>query len=420
MKKATFALALTSIALICPVPAHGDFWSDLGDSASDVATAAWRNTTAPIETVANTARVITGQADADTILDPYRDLGNAAADATESGYSLAQQPEKFMYAKVQRYARQWGGDEAGFVFDLATFSPRLMSDLGAAGAHGAANVMRGQNPLQLTAAPLAAAIRAAREVHLPNARPLPADVREGLTGFFTEETLNRAKYAVGKVEITLPNLLGRGNRMMGDGFAVVVDDIIVFNEPPPAYEEDQSRFWWAHELTHVGQYRLWGVERFAWEYLRDVGRAVEGEADQQGTAALTLYQEGKVLASLSEPEIIEAINGAAYAATNGPSAGTYQNTEYFTVRCNFPFDQMPVAYFVTNLGRIIAVNNLTGASMQVGTATPPMYTGASWTYMTPYGHYSVLADGRIVTPPDWWGRFQQVGQTEFVASVARG
>ena len=159
---------------ICLVSAsaHADFWSKLRDTAGDVGTATWRYTIAPLESTIHGAKVITEGGDPKAILDPYQRLGQAAGNAVEGGYSLANEPESFIYAKVQKYSKKLGGEAGGFIFDASSFAPRFMSELDQAGVNASANILRGQNPLQLTAAPLAAAIRAAHAVHAPNARPL--------------------------------------------------------------------------------------------------------------------------------------------------------------------------------------------------------------------------------------------------------
>ena len=328
---------------------------------------------------------------------------------------MANEPESFIYAKVQKYSKKWGGEAGGFIFDASSFAPRFMSELDQAGVNASANILRGQNPLQLTAAPLAAAIRAAHAVHAPNARPLPDDVRAGLSVFFRPETLQRAKYAVGTIQITLPNLLGQGNRLMGDGFAVVVDDIIVFNQRAPGFDEPNAMHWWAHEVTHVAQYRDFGIERFAWEYLRDMGRNIEGEADQQGAAVVWLRNQG-VQSFASEALHNQALQMNAAAFYNGPIVQTYIPPEYFAVRCYFPYDPYPVAYFLTSRGRIIAVNNLTNEIMHIGWASPAIVPQGGWTYRTNFISYSVLPDGRIFTLPNQFGQVMQVGFTQLLAN----
>ena len=416
MKIKAQAMGLGLVVTLLSANSKADFWSDLRDSAGDVGTAAWRYTTAPVESMINGAKVITEGASASTIVDPYQRLGMAAGDAIEGGYSLARQPEQFITAKVQKYSQKWGGDAGGFVFDLSTFSSRLMSDLAQSSVNASANVLRGQNPLQISAAPLAAAIRSARDVHAPNAHPLPEDVRIGLAGFFSEATLSRAKWTVGTVQITLPNLFGGGNRMMGDGFAVVVDNIIVFNEYPPEFTDDNARHWWVHEITHVAQYRDMGVEKFAWEYLRDLGRNIEGEADNLGAAFIKLDSNGVHMASLAMEQRSAAIDATRHAVTSGPMAKTYGPIqEYFVVICHFPGDMYPVTYFVTNYGKIIVRNNVNGQTMQIGWATPGGSPDVAWVYRTNFVTYSVTPDGRIMGWNPQYRTPWQVGHTQQIA-----
>jgi hypothetical protein len=68
---------------------------------------------------------------------------------------------------------------------------------------------------------------------------------------------------------TLPLLL------LGNGAvrAVTLGDVIVFRDAHLA----EDPLLWAHELTHVEQYRRWGVEAFATQYLQQAG-VLEDEA----------------------------------------------------------------------------------------------------------------------------------------------
>src|SRR5690606_12369488 len=136
--------------------------------------------------------------------------------------------------QVQNMAQQVGGDPAAFVVDLGLWGQNYYTQLGAASVNTVAGVLQGENPLKVFAAPLAGAIRAARERHLGNAMPLPDDVQAGLAAYIPASTISRAKYVVGRVEITLPNFIGKGQMFMGSDYAVVVDDIIVFSSTPPS------------------------------------------------------------------------------------------------------------------------------------------------------------------------------------------
>ena len=372
----------------------------------DALESGWKVTTAPIEAVANTGKVLTGNAKPKDIFQPYKELGKVSGNTVGGATDLISNPQKKLFEEVRKFVSKAGGKPGEFVFDISTFNNQFYSQLGVSGGHGLANVLRGQNPLQVTAAPLAAAIRAARERHAVNAKPLPDDVKKALTAHFDAATLNRAKYAVGTVEITLPNFIGKGNKFMGNDYAVVVDDIIVFSSDPPSY--DKAAFWWAHEVTHIDQYRRVGVESFSFKYLRDLGSSIEKEADAK---AQTITGNTKFVGAAF---LAPSVKAQRELGIRRHSHGSHQHkhlqnpVEYFIAQCFFPNDRFPVNYLITNTRKIIAVDPMTGGWIHIGHATPPLAPGVAWTYQTPRLRYAVFPSGQIVTDAPVYNTYGQV------------
>jgi hypothetical protein len=86
--------------------------------------------------------------------------------------------------------------------------------------------------------------------------------------------MNRVRYKIGDNGfVNLAHLLEQG----GVASAVTLIDVVVFRGPSEA--DDLSI--WAHELTHVDQYRSWGVHSFAVQYARN-WRSVENPAYAKG------------------------------------------------------------------------------------------------------------------------------------------
>jgi len=390
----TKVFVLMAMVAFFPVSVQGGIFDKVKEVTGDVLETGWKATTAPIEAIVNTGTVVTGNANPKEIFQPYKELGNVAGKAVSGATDLAAAPQKRLYEEVQKFAAKTGGKPGEFIFDISTFSNQFYNQLVLSGGRGLANVLRGQNPLQVTAAPLAGAIRAARERHAGSAKPLPDDVKQALSAHFDPETINRAKYAVGTVEITLPNFIGRGNKFMGNDYAVVVDDIIVFNSPPPSYED--GSFWWSHEVAHVDQYRRWDVESFSFRYLRDLGSYIEGEADSK---AQSVTGNAKLVgvSFLSPTVSLQKKQAMGLHLQGAQSHHQLQNTvEYFIAQCYFPNDPFPVNYLITNTRKIIAVDPMTGGWMHIGYATPPLAPGVAWTYQTPMLRYAVLPSGQIM------------------------
>lgn len=100
--------------------------------------------------------------------------------------------------------------------------------------------------------------------------PIPAAVREALTGYVPTEILERARWRVGGGDETS---LQYNIVQFGDVRAVTLDDVVVFKDDKEAHDAKL----WAHEIKHVMQFADWGVAGFAKRYLQNY-EAVESEA----------------------------------------------------------------------------------------------------------------------------------------------
>jgi len=106
--------------------------------------------------------------------------------------------------------------------------------------------------------------------------PMPAEIRRRLAGFLPAPLLDAVRYRVqGGGDFTLQWNLIR----YGDARAITLDHVIVFKDADDALHSPRL---WVHELTHVDQYRRWGLQEFSLRYLRDF-EAVEREAYEAET-----------------------------------------------------------------------------------------------------------------------------------------
>jgi hypothetical protein len=139
---------------------------------------------------------------------------------------------------------------------------------------GIANALNELQASVLTGPTLERAITESRNTAINGAMPIPPDVRRDLTGYASADSMNRVRYKVGDNGFAnLAHLLEQG----GVASAVTLIDVIVFRGPTEAAD----RSTWAHELTHVDQYRDWGVHSFAVQYARN-WRSVEDPAYAKG------------------------------------------------------------------------------------------------------------------------------------------
>ena len=85
--------------------------------------------------------------------------------------------------------------------------------------------------------------------------------------------------------------------------------------------------------------------------------------------------------------------------TGSPQTANFQqNPEYYVAQCVFPQDPYRVNYMLTNYGRIIAVDPMTGEWLHLGFAAPPLGRGVAWDYWTPNIRYAVMPNGNIIAP----------------------
>jgi hypothetical protein len=118
------------------------------------------------------------------------------------------------------------------------------------------------------------AINGSHDTAMNGAMPIPPNIRQKLTGYASEDSMNRVRYKVGDNGIlNIARILEQG----GFADAVTLKDVIVFRGPTEA----ANLATWAHELKHVDQYASWGVHSFAVQYARNY-RSVEDPAYAQG------------------------------------------------------------------------------------------------------------------------------------------
>ncbi|MQX98009.1 DUF4157 domain-containing protein [Sinorhizobium medicae] len=120
---------------------------------------------------------------------------------------------------------------------------------------------------------LAAWIEASRQDVLnAGTQPIPPHIFSALAGYFPPDVLSYVRYRSGwGNELALPAL----SFNFGDASAITLNEVVMFRNESDAQNDIQL---WAHELTHVLQYRAWGVLDFAKRYIKD-HQGVEAEAD---------------------------------------------------------------------------------------------------------------------------------------------
>jgi hypothetical protein len=181
------------------------------------------------------------------------------------------------------------------------------------------DVANALNELQaslLTGPTLEQAIIASHNTAINGAVPIPPNVRRALTGYASEDSMNRVRYKIGDSGFAnLAHLIEQG----GKADAVTLIDVVIFRGPSEA--NDLST--WAHELTHVDQYRDWGVHSFAVQYTRN-WRSVEDPAYAKGNGFDAWYAQHQA----SIPNEIPTNMNTLPATYTPPPLGAFCYTQF--------------------------------------------------------------------------------------------
>jgi len=134
--------------------------------------------------------------------------------------------------------------------------------------------LRGRRLPSEAALALAATIRMTRDrAHAAGVRRPPAHVVRALSPYFSSAVLNQVRWRPPMRSPSMSSLLVSWYFREG---AVTLHDVVLFSDERLA----QDPAFWAHELTHVEQYRRYGVDGFAQRYVSD-WEALEAEAAQR-------------------------------------------------------------------------------------------------------------------------------------------
>jgi hypothetical protein len=293
--------------------------------------------------------------------------------------SLSSDPRSGFKRKASFIAAKRYGKGHGFFLDIMELENDELLDAGFSGnqVQVAETALNGQDPTQIAGLMVSASISAAQDYYSAVAIPIPDGIKQELSLSFPlgEALVNIVRYAVGNVEIALPTTYGKiGKReYLGDDFAVVVGDIIVFKQDPVA-----SRYpvqLWGNELKHVADY----------ESLKNT--------DPDEYAFIYMSESSSLPDTPSSPEGALA-DETAFALSEG---------EFYVVQCVFRWapELVPysVQYLITNDGNVVANDPTTHESMQIGTVSQPdsQSEGYVWKFTTPQNLvFEVLKHGELV------------------------
>lgn len=137
-----------------------------------------------------------------------------------------------------------------------------------------------------TSVPLAEAIRISRNRARQSCRPLPRHVAADLSYFFPAEVMRRVCYSTdwGAAQNGTLQQFVLSN---GHANAIALGDVIVFADPRLL----EDRWLWAHEMRHIEQYQVLGIEEFSRRYIWD-SRELENDADDYADHVMSYPVQG--------------------------------------------------------------------------------------------------------------------------------
>jgi hypothetical protein len=214
------------------------------------------------------------------------------------------------------------------------------------------------NVVNLPGSALAIAIRNAKAQASNGAVPIPPLIRQRLTPYVSQQILDSVRANINVRGLTLNAAVMMLNR---DVEAITLEDIVVFD----TNEHMQTDYvTWAHELTHVEQYRNRGVDTFANIYVTN-SWVLENEAYNRATlVAIQVGQQGQIGQLVARKPSYYKMNGAFYIADGttwqGPpdleimgylypadpqtGNGTGRSVAFMTLSTGGPFSGQYVAY----------------------------------------------------------------------------
>ncbi len=292
--------------------------------------------------------------------------------------TLSSDPESGFKRKATSLAATHHRKGHDFFLDTMELENEELLDAGFAGnqIELAETTLDGQDPTQIAGFMVSASISAAQDYYSAISTPIPDNVRQALSLSFPlgDALMNVARYSVGDVEIALPTYGRPGKReYLGDDFAVVVGDIIVFKQDPIASGYPVQL--WGNELKHVADYEAFkntDPDEYAFVYLSE-NSSLPGTPQNSGSAAS---------------------DETAFVLSEG---------EFYVVQCIFRWapELAPysVQYLITNDGNVVANDPTTHESIQIGTVSLPdsPSEGYVWKFTTPQNLvFEVLRHGELV------------------------
>jgi hypothetical protein len=222
---------------------------------------------------------------------PQAHIFQDAATVVQKGHDIV--------TKIPRDAiqRNLGGDWVRG-YDILTASQRVQFEIAMTSGRFLAQCVQTQQCSinQLTAIPVAAAMRDAYRVYVTYSYPLDPNLIQILSRVVPQQVLTAARWTVGNTpDFTVPGFLNSGNSLFGSQHAVTLANVMIFSQMPNL-QSPNDWVWLLHEMFHIEQYMrysmnpLEAIDGFAVDYVGHYNQ-MESEAQNNGLARFNALQQ---------------------------------------------------------------------------------------------------------------------------------
>lgn len=272
------AAAISVAICLMAGPAQADIFGDI----ANVVTAPLR---APTEA---TIRILQNDDPAQVVTSPLQ----AGGRIVERGSQELQNAQNVINQVPREAIRQTLGDDWVTAYNALTSSQRVQFELATTSGRYLGGCMQGRSCdiNQLTAAPVAAALRDAYKVYAPYSVPLHPQLQRVLERVVPFQVLSAARIVVGAMpDLSVPGMLNAGYEVARGGHAVTIGNVIIFSRPLN-FNDLNDWNWLLHELRHVEQYMSYSsdvfesIDGFAVNYIahyNSVENDAQNAADQR-------------------------------------------------------------------------------------------------------------------------------------------
>lgn len=277
-----------------------DVGKAVGDAAKTVAEGTVKAAAAVVDATVAPAKAVVDVVQGKAVDDAVKEAVSKQFGQVAAGLDLAATMTSLQQTVAQRTAASALGPRAAdIIADIQRLSTPIDAGTAAAVAHGTEEFIKTGdiNLLNPAAVLMAAEVTRCRDLLRPLAMEIPVDV----VGVLPDELKDACSGVRVMERKDVPGALNAPTiaiKHLEKATAMTLIDVIVFDSIP-GKDTDNARFYWAHELHHVAQYKLRGVPGFCAAYMGEelgfhaAGEGVNALEEEADLSACRHYPEAQ-------------------------------------------------------------------------------------------------------------------------------